>query len=106
MTSYPKAANLDHWWLTTQPRWKRLHAVPADALDRDDEDAVETLCGGPWPVLEAACGGSWPMTMPGLFSRLAMDRCGHCCRKLGIRPGRGTPANEAQREKTRLQMVD
>ena len=116
MTSYPTDANARHWWLTTVPRWKRLHAVPGDALDRDDEDAVEALCAaldpcgedeGPlWPVLTAACGWAGEMTMPGVFSRLAMDRCAHCCRKLGIKPGRGTPANEAQREKTRLQMVD
>ena len=56
VTAYPTPANLDHWWLTTQPRWNRLHAVPRAAADPGDEDMIEALCGGPWPVLQAACG--------------------------------------------------
>lgn len=98
MTSFPVTANHDHWWLTTQPLWNRLHAYPADALDRNDEDAVEALCCGPWPVLEAVCGLEKPVTMPGVFSRLGMPRCGHCCRKLAIGSGNGAPANEKARE--------
>ena len=105
MTSFPVAANHDHWWLTTEPRWKRLHAVPGTALDASDEDMLETLCEPPWPVLAAVCGWTGEMTMPGVLSRLSLQRCGHCCRKLGIKPGNGTPANEAHRETMAIVMT-
>jgi hypothetical protein len=97
VTAYPVPANRGHWWLTTQPAWSRLHAIPGHAINPADEDMMEALCGAPWPVLRAACGLEKPMTMPGVSSRLGMPRCGHCCRRLGLEAGNGTPANEAAR---------
>jgi hypothetical protein len=97
MTAYPVDSNLGHWWLTTAASWNRLHAIPRGAVDPDDEDAVEGLRGGPWPVLEAACGRWAEWTMPGVLSRLSQPRCILCCRRLGILPGNGTPGNEADR---------
>jgi hypothetical protein len=96
VTAYPVAANHGHWWLAKvrHTSRSRLHAIPGDALDRTDEDAVDALCASPWPVLTSACGHAGEWTMPGPFSRLGMQRCGHCCRKLGIAAGWGTPANE------------
>ena len=94
MTSYPTEANNFCWWLTTVRSWNRLHAIPGSAVDRDDEDAMEALCGAPWPVLTAVCGCVAEWTMPGVFSRMGQPRCGHCCRKVGIAKGNGTPANE------------
>jgi len=95
MTSYPTPGNASCWWLVTVRSWNRLHAIPRAAVDPDDEDAVEALCGGPWPVLTALCACTAEWTMPGVFSRMGMARCGHCCRKLGITAGPGTPANAA-----------
>jgi hypothetical protein len=97
VTSYPVSANHLSWWLVTFPRWKRLHAVPVAALDPHDIEATEELTSEPGPVLRAVCGYTGHMTMPGPFSRMGMPRCSHCCRKLGIAPGKGSPANEAAR---------
>jgi hypothetical protein len=94
MTSYPIEANKLCWWLTTVASWSHLHAIPRAAVDPADEDTVEALCGGPWPVLTAVCGCTAEWTMPGMFSRMGMARCARCCRKLGIAEGDGTPANE------------
>jgi hypothetical protein len=93
VTSFPVEANYGHWWLTTLPSWNRLHAIPGREVDRYDEDAVETLCEAPGPILTSACGREAHWTMPGVISRLGMARCAHCCRKLGIAAGNGTPAN-------------
>lgn len=98
MTSYPVAANHGVWWLTTVASWSHLHAIPRAVLDPDDEDTVEALCGGPWPVRKALCGCTAEWTMPGMFSRMGLPRCGHCCRKLGVAVGEGVPANETSRK--------
>ncbi|MEV4227282.1 hypothetical protein AB0J81_09260 [Streptomyces bobili] len=95
MTSHPIAENARHWWLVTG-RWQRLHAIPADKITpaqmRNAIDTNEPV-GAP-----SACG--WPRgwEMPGIASRLSLPRCTHCCRRLGIPPGHGTPANENDRK--------
>lgn len=99
MTAYPIPANHDYWWLTTWLSWDRLHAVPRDAVDPDDEDACDVL-RSEGPVLTARCGIARPMAWPGMFSRLGLPRCAHCCRALGIPRGQGTPANETPEEET------
>lgn len=96
MTSYPTEANESHWWLTTWKGWDRLHAVPREAVDPDDEDALEDLrIEG--VVTTARCGMTTRMAWPGIFSRLGKPRCAYCCRALGIPTGNGTPGNEKHR---------
>lgn len=96
MTLMPTADNLRHWWLTTAASWNRLHAVPGDAVDPNDENALELLRANEL-TLTARCGVRAVMAWPGVFSRLGRARCGHCCRVLGIPSGNGTPGNEAAR---------
>ena len=98
MTSLPTVDNLGHWWLTTAASWNRLHAVPREAVDPDDEDALEQLRATEL-TLTARCGVETVWAWPGIFSRLGRARCAHCCRVLGIPTGRGTPGNEAARER-------
>lgn len=100
MTSYPIPANEDCWWLTTPTSWSRLHAIRREYLPPEDEALVESLTDGEggWPMETAVCGRTQEWTMPGVLSRLSMPRCGHCCRRLGLKAGNGTPANEAYRE--------
>jgi hypothetical protein len=93
----PTADNLGHWWLTTAASWNRLHAVPGDAVDPNNEDACERLRVDEL-TLTARCGVQAVMAWPGIFSRLGRPRCAHCCRVLGIPPGNGTPGNERARE--------
>lgn len=96
VTSYPTADNLGMWWLTSWKGWDRLHAVPREALDPDDEDALEDLRVEGLETT-ARCGITTLMAWPGVFSRLGMTRCAHCCRRLGIPTGNGTPGNEKHR---------
>lgn len=92
MTAYPRAENFGHWWLTTWTTWDRLHAVPGDTLTVADHRAAINACE---PVRRrTACGREMDLTYAGLFSRFSMPRCAHCCRKLGIPPGHGTPCND------------
>lgn len=93
VTSMPVPQNLGCWWLTCRT-WDRLHAVPG----RDtDEDALAEL-----PVLRAVCGITTVMIWPGFVSRLGMPRCVHCCRRLHIPAGKGTPANTPWRQQLGL----
>ncbi|HEY5990455.1 MAG TPA: hypothetical protein VIV12_29310 [Streptosporangiaceae bacterium] len=95
MTSHPTAANGFAWWLVTG-KWNRLHAVPGAAITRDQ---IEMAIEFGWrlePTATALCGLDASWTMPGTFSRLGLPRCAHCCRRLRIPPGNGTPANEQE----------
>jgi len=96
VTSYPIEDNLGHWWLTTSKGWNRLHAIPAEVIPMDDEDAVEDLRSG-GVTTTARCGVTTRYSWPGVFTRLGCDRCAHCCRVLGIPAGHGTPGNEKAR---------
>jgi hypothetical protein len=76
----------DHWrsrWLVL-PGWHRLHRV-AD-IEWDDEDMIS----GHGTTL---CGQTGRLRMPGIFSRLGLPRCAHCCRLAGVPRGDGAPAN-------------
>jgi hypothetical protein len=95
VTAMPHPGNLGHWWLTTASSWERLHAVPGDAVDPDDEDACDELRMYAL-TLTARCGVTAVMAWPGLGSRLALPRCAHCCRVLDIPVGPGTPGNRQE----------
>jgi hypothetical protein len=69
-------------------RFDRLHA-PAEA----DYDAEE------WAAVDVtfACGWQVPMAwIPGIFSRADMTRCAHCCDKVGLPRGDGSPKNDPE----------
>lgn len=97
MTAFPSPANHGRWWVTTWAGWNRLHAIPRDAVDPDDEDALEEF-SSEGVTATAACGVSTRWAWPGVSSRLGRPRCKHCCRALGIAAGNGTPANEEARK--------
>lgn len=93
MSSFPTEKNHHHWWLVTGTRWNRLHALPEALWDRWDDEQVDLLCDYPGPTATALCGYEGPWQMPGVFTRIGAPRCAHCCRKLGIERGDGTPNN-------------
>jgi len=41
-----------------------------------------------------ACGWRTRLAIPGIFSRMSMRRCAHCCRRLGYPQGVGSPKND------------
>lgn len=94
MTSHPIPENAGHWWLACG-KWRVLHAIPAAAIDKTDEDVMDRLCEPPGVPARAACRLRRGWRMPGLFSRLGRRRCVPCCHALAIPTGYGTPVNEA-----------
>lgn len=42
----------------------------------------------------SACGVRTWYAVPGLLSRLGLERCAHCCDRLGIPRGTGSPKND------------
>ena len=65
----------------------RLHAVAE--LHTKEEDWVY----GPGRTV---CGRTGQLSYPGVFSRLGMPRCAHCCRMLRIPRGDGVPKNDPE----------
>lgn len=84
MTETAAPVELSHReWLYTATG-ERLHYI-ATPPDENAEPGI------------AACGRSARWYIPGLLSRLGMPRCIPCCKRIGIAPGNGTPANERAR---------
>lgn len=96
MTVRPIPENALCWWFVAGKE-RRLHAVPGPTVTDDQlRTAIDT--GHPIPG-RAACGLRRRWWLPGLFSRRGRRRCTPCCQVLGIPPGYGTPANEADRNR-------
>ena len=94
MTETQRALRIsdDHWrsrWLVL-PGWNRLHRIS----EIEWEDA-EMVSGEGVTV----CGLRGFMFMPGMVSRLYLERCAHCCRLVGIAPGAGAPFNKGITER-------
>lgn len=80
---------LAEWdWVVT---WvgERLHH--AASLEDPDRFEVDTAGDG-----ATTCGLATMLFVPGIFSRLTMPRCAHCCDRLGIARGVGSPKNDPE----------
>jgi hypothetical protein len=74
------------WDWVVLPSWNRLHA-PEEWDDPHEEmrdDRGKTVCGR-----------RGPLSIPGVFSRMGLPRCRHCCRMTGMPQGVGSPRNDA-----------
>lgn len=71
-------------WLVT-PDGQRLHRVTA--IDADRLESHRCAEG------RTACGLETSLSVPGMFSRMGLARCAHCCRAVGIERGDGAPYN-------------
>lgn len=85
-------ANIAEWdWVHNYSRhMDRLHHLaeiddPGQAT-RDWYAAGVTSCG--------LRDERW--MIPGLFMRMGMERCAHCCDRLGIKRGVGSPKNDEE----------
>ncbi len=68
------------------PSWHVLHRVAViEARDEPDSDT--------WIDGVTCCGQRGYLIMPGLFSRMGLPRCAHCCRAAGVDRGGGIPGN-------------
>lgn len=92
MTAHPIPENAGHWWLVCG-KSRRLHAIPATAVTAAGMRTAIDDCR--LIPARAACGLRRRWWMPGYFSRLGRRRCTPCSHALGLPPGYGTPANEA-----------
>lgn len=91
VTHHPTAENHGHWWLTAWGNWRRLHAVPAAELTKQEHrDRIDQ---GEAIVRFTACGSRIALAVPGMAWRFGARRCVPCCKRLGIPTGRGTPTN-------------
>jgi hypothetical protein len=95
LTTGPAALQFDtdHWrsrWLVDR-RWNALHRIASIELDEPDEMIVGEGV--------SICGRRRRFTMPGIFSRMGLKRCGECCRLLGIPSGDGAPFNVLEGER-------
>jgi hypothetical protein len=90
MTDAEKVAeirDLFEWDWAYTLRGERLHHLkslsdPLEAYDARRGPAVST------------CGVPGIFAVPGLLSRMGMQRCAHCCDRLGIARGLGSPNND------------
>lgn len=94
MTRQPLREGLRSWhsrWLVL-PSWNVLHRISEiewgefAGKDGNEGDAVEGHG-------VAVCGARGHFCIPGLFSRMGLRRCAHCCAALGIPCGDGAPFN-------------
>lgn len=79
-----------HHWLVT-PRGNRLHS--ADITEEHWAGIAEE-----WAItdpVQLACGRwvNW-IGIPGVLSRMGVERCRACCRATGLPEGTGSPKND------------
>jgi len=73
------------WLVTTS--WNRLHRIVGGKVC--EELIPVGIVGG-----QSLCGlKERRFGMPGIFSRMGLPRCAHCCRLAGIPVGDGAPFN-------------
>lgn len=71
-------------WVYTVRKPGRLHCP----VEWDDPEYHAYVDDG-----ATACGIRGELAIPGLFSRMGMERCKKCCRITGFPPGKGSPKN-------------
>lgn len=67
---------------------RRLHAPADSAYEVEDWTARDVTMACGWRVAYAF--------IPGFGSRLGLPRCSHCCDKLGLPRGVGSPKNDKE----------
>lgn len=110
----PLPLDQNHWrsrWLVL-PEWDMLHRVaeinwgeyPPEILDsipEEDRTAEEELAamkksaeeGKIEGIGKTICGKKGYLRMPGIFSRLELQRCPECCKLMNVPGGKGNPFN-------------
>ena len=73
------------WVYTASPSGRRLHHV----AEWDDPTSDEPQGDG-----RTTCGVRGRLSIPGLLSRMGMERCKRCCDALGWPHGIGSPKND------------
>ena len=84
------------WRWMVLPSWNVLHRV-AELEEQWEEPPYEDE-RLPHGEGQTVCGRSGYLFMPGVFSRMGLRRCAHCCDRLGIPRGDGSPFNEGIEE--------
>lgn len=78
------------------PSWRVLHRVAViDEENHQDYNGPDATAYERLVSIRGrtCCGARGHLVMPGLFSRLGMARCAHCCRIAGVERGSGIPGN-------------
>jgi hypothetical protein len=75
------------------PSWKVLHRVSEITWEGEDGEMIE---GEGITV----CGKSGFLRMPGIFSRMGLERCKRCCQIMKIPNGKGAPFNAKDLDET------
>lgn len=91
--------NIRKRWLVL-PNWGKLHRVAE--TEGEDWEADGLIPIGIQGV--TLCGLVGRLAMPGVFSRMGLPRCAHCCDRLGIPRGDGAAYNDktlSQRDRAR-----
>lgn len=81
-------------WLVL-PSWNVLHRICEIAPDAIGD-------GLPNGEGRALCGATGHFSVPGVFSRMGLRRCAHCCDRLGIPRGDGNTLNGGIEEGARI----
>lgn len=76
------------WTWVTVGNGARLHGI---AEDDPIGDALEDEPFGHGTTL---CGRTGDLNVPGIFTRMGVDRCQRCCDRAGYPTGTGSPKND------------
>lgn len=84
----PDSLELMEWcWTYMPPNHDVLHH--AAQWNPDPDETYD-------PTGRTSCGKWGELSIPGLFSRMALPRCTACCDALGYPPGTGSPKNSEE----------
>lgn len=83
------------WKWMVLPSWNRLHRISSIEWGIDQNGnrqwSEDERVGG---FGVAVCGATGYFDLPGIFSRMGLERCAHCCDALGISRDDGAPFNQ------------
>ena len=80
-------------WVVTRS-WGRLHRVSKLNLAQAERSNFIPIGAYGFTV----CGLSGYLAMPGIFSRMSLERCKHCEKAMKLKHGRGNPFNAGIRD--------